>query len=518
MLKNTESLKLFLKSLSLKKLSHRIIAIPLLSVFLVSHSFAKSQINSEFSIHLPQDFMRKLVDKKWDSLKNQEFTASWQLPDQTVQAREVPVQIHNIVLDVRTQLQKPEIQPDENILRLSSNNLQVQVRVGNVEIDHVVEREIGGVIGRFRIQAQCRDVILNLNKNEGLFSLDVAPQIDKTTVGTRLVGYDLQWTGGWSTPGFTCTGAKGFEELVQSEVKRVTENWQIFLAPYRQQLQSYIQNYVGKYRVEFNQSMEVPFPGQTGVGLLVQVQELKSLEDGFSLNGAMSLSLKRGSGKADLKLKEEARTVSSDQATLLLPDKIAEVFLNQLFPARSWSRRFESKDIAPLTNLMQKRWQQYFAWPELLDFAKNVNFIFDLYSDKAFKWKGRGFNYQVQGHVNAWMQAPRDGRYMRFMYFVIPFQAQTEIKIAHGKARLKVYDPSISLQAYWDREYIRNYQANKYIMIKKIEEGLKEGVANQTLDFSMDLPRLPIAEGVELALDKVQRTKSGSFQFLLSVH
>ncbi len=170
----------------------------LITFFISSHAFSKSQINSEFELTLPRQFQQHLIEKKWESLVNKEFQANWQFPDQQVNAQEVPVRIRQLSLKVKTLLQKPSLDDSQSILKLSSKNLQAELHMGEVSVDHVVERVVGGIIGRFRVQVQCKDVVLNLQPGQGSFSVVLSPQVENVKAGIQVESVDLSWLpGSW---------------------------------------------------------------------------------------------------------------------------------------------------------------------------------------------------------------------------------------------------------------------------------------------------------------------------------
>ncbi len=489
----------------------------LITFFISSHAFSKSQINSEFELILPRQFQQHLIEKKWESLVNKEFQANWQFPDQQINTQEVPVRIHQLSLKLKTLLQKPSLGDSQSVLKLSSKDLQAELHMGEVSVDHVVERVVGGIIGRFRVQAQCKDVVLNLQPGQGSFSLVLSPQVESAKAGTQVESVDLAWLpGGWVAQGFQCVGAEGFEELIKSEINKIANDSARFVEPQKELIKKYVQESLQSFQFDFSQPRQL-ISVRPDLRLLMRVEEYKDLGvSGAKLKGQLEIEFLRApdQGLKTLTLSETPEQGNASEAQLRLPkDFIKEVLLRS-YSANSWLHQVTSDRIPGFSSVMGSRLVQFFIWPELMKYPKSSKFKFDVYSNKDINIQGEGLRYQVKAPLYSKMMAPKEGAYVPFMNFSLPFTSDVQLKVESGKAYATFENPTLSLSSSWDGAYVNKYSPSRRFSSSTVRDRILSSLDGKTV--SVGLPNIPVTEGVALKINKMIAPKGKDIVFRLA--
>ena len=189
----------------------RLLLLALICFFLSRVVFASSVVQTEFEMLLPRSFQQDLIEKEWDTLQKQEFKLNWALPDQTFDTPDVKVFMTGLKLDLNTRLQKPNIGGSGETVLLESRGLESNLFIQSVAIDQYIERDIGGVIGRFRVQAKCEGVNLHLKPGKATLTMQLSRVFDGAILRAQVDDANLTWTpDAWEITAMKCSGAEGF--------------------------------------------------------------------------------------------------------------------------------------------------------------------------------------------------------------------------------------------------------------------------------------------------------------------
>jgi|GEM_PF-1638619 len=489
----------------------------LVTFFISSHAFSISQINSDFELVLPRQFQQNLIEKKWETLVNKEFEGNWQFPDQQVLSQDVPVQIKGISLKIKTQLQKPALTEGKTVLDLTSKNLRAELNIAEVSVDHIVEREVGGIIGRFRIQAHCRNVVLNLAPGKGSFSVQVAPSIESSQAGTEVQSVDLSWQpGSWTARAIQCDGVQGFADIIKTEISKITNDSSSFVTPKKELLKQYVQNYLKNVQIDFSQAREL-IVSRPDIRILMRADEYKDLGDaGARLKGTLQIQFTalKDEPEQTLKLSANDSVTTGTQAQLRLPKDFIREVMKRAYAGNSWLHEVSSSRIPGFSTLMNSRFYQFFIWPELMRFSKSTQFRFQVYSNKDVDIQGEGLQYQVKAQILSKMQAPKSGSYVPFMNFTVPFSSKVQIKVSNGQAQAYFANPSMSLSPQWDSSYVNRYHPYRSFSSGTIRDKIISALWGKTV--SVAIPQIPLTEGLALKVNKLSTTTGQELLLQLS--
>lgn len=488
----------------------RKLSVALLTFLTSVPAFSAAVVESEFELKLPRQFQQSLIEEKWKSLMTKKFQANWLFPDQRIVSQEIPVDIKGLSLQLKTQLQKPALGSGESTLELTSKDLSAQLHIAEVSVDHIIEKNVGGIIGRFRVQASCKDIVLNLKHNEGHFKVVVTPRVSGTQAGALVNSVDLAWNpGSWAySREFLCAGAEGFDAILRAEVEKIANDSASFVTPQKDLLKKYVQDYLQNVTLDFSAPRKLVV-ARPDIDVTMKVQEFTDLGNaGLRAKGIFEIAFTRieGADRTVLKLDGESDVQASEMASLRLPKDFIKVVLAEAYRANTWLHQLSSSQLPGFSTVMNSRFVQFFIWPELMKYSKSAKFNFDVYSNKDVEISGKGLQYQVKSQMYARMQAPKSGSYIPFMNFSLPFTSKVEVKLGNGKAQAKFANPNLGMSASYDASYVSRYSPSKRFSASTIRDRIIDGLWGQTV--SMSLPKVPVAEGLSLQVKKLLTTDS----------
>lgn len=475
------------------------LVLSVLVTLLSSHGFAKSQIKTEYELVLPKQFQQNLINQKWTSFVNKEFSKNWQFPNQVVMAQdEIPVQINDIFLQIKTQLKKPNLQDSQTALELSSMNLQALLTIGDVSVDHIVEREVSGIVGRFRLQANCKNVQLQMKAGAGDFAVILTPNVGSSTAGGEIQSVRLGWApDAWGVASMQCTGAEGFDAILKEEIQKIAQDSEKFVAPHKEFLRASVQAELDKVQFDFSGSKQLVM-SRPDIKVTMTVDQLKDLgTEGAKVTGHFMVDFNRApdSEVKVLTLNGNA-SANSSLASLRLPKDFLKEAMKRAYAPNTWMHQFNSDKISGFVSLMRSRFLQFFVWPELMKYPKTSVFRFDVYSNKNLNIQGQGLNYQMQGNIYTQMQSPQKGKLAPFMDFTVPMKANIKLQVQSGILTADLGSPTLSLNAQWNQNYLANNRVSKSFSSGTIQSRIIEAITGQKI--TTVLPSIPVADGLAL--------------------
>ncbi len=471
----------------------------------MAHS--SSFVESEFELILPKQFQQSLIDEKWKSLATQKFNANWQFPDQIVTAQQgIQVHLNGLSMTLQTQLQKPGLGQTQTNLQLQSNDLQAKLVIAEISVDQVIDQTVGGITGHFRIQGQCKNVVLNMLPGKGSFAISLTPAVAGSQAAAQVQDVALSWQpDAWQPQDISCTGVQGFADIVKQEVQKISADSNSFVTPRKDLIVSYVKQYLGSYSLDFSKQRElVSSRADIKMNMIVDSFD-DSKPEQIKAKGRVTMEFTRSSqtGTKKLVLSSGATNISNtSQAVIRLPSTFVKEVMAQAYSANSWMHSIYSNSLPGFSTIMSSRFNQFFVWPELMNYSPSAKFLFDIYSNKDPKISGQGLQYQVNMNLLSKMQAPQSGKYVPFMNFVIPFSSKVNLAVADSKLNVSFLNTNLTLQYQWDASYVNRYGPSERFGASTIQSRLLAAIAGQTT--TVTLPTIPVMNGVSLKIKKAQ--------------
>lgn len=493
-----------------------------LSVFIVlflsvSNAFSASVVETEFELFLSKSFQSSAIHQKIQSLEKDEFHLNWPISDQVLAVDGVEVALRGIQAKISTKLEQP-VGEIHSQVQISSKSLSASLTISQIFVDQVVEKTYGGITGRFRVQADCRNVQVDLKPGQGLFSVLAAPEISSQTGKVVIKDFMAQWgADSFQVSSLNCTGVEGFADLLAVELKKVAEAGDKFLVPYKDKILSEMNSALSEYSVNFGQKKELSV-GRPDIRVWMEVLELKEAPGGSVLKGLLSVEFQRITADSQERLKLEEETVSeSPGAVLRLPKSFVQIMASKAFAANSWVEKLQSPQISGFASLMRSRFMQFFLWPDLMNFPKSSVFTFDVYSDQDLKISG-GDNlvFGLASKLLVQMNAPKKSNYVPFMHFSAPFSANVKLNLSQGKLSAQILNPSLNLGSSWNKDYLSKYSPSTRFSSSTVRGAILSALTSEKMQ--MTVPLLPLSEGLNLQVKSLEAPAKGkSVRVILAV-
>ena len=450
----------------------------------------------------------------------EKFQFNWPIPDQSLSTNGVEVNLSGIQMDVATQLEKPTLVDDNTQLDVRSKDLSVRIRISRIFVDQIVERNVGGIIGRFRLKADCSNVEFNLIPGKGSFSLRVSPEVGSSLQGATVTDAKLDWgADSLTSSDITCTGVEGFEDLISAEVKRVAANSDTFFAPQKPQLISYLNGTLSSYNFDIGEKRQLMI-SRPDIQVWMRVDDFKDQgADGAKVKGLLFVEFAKGTTKEAQVLRLEDVDLSGVNTALLrLPPDFMKVMVKEGFAANTWVEKVMSNKLPGFSTLMSSRFSQFFVWPELMRYSRSAQFLFEIYSNKDIEVSGgKDLVYGLNSTLLSRMNAPRGGKQVPFMNFVVPFKSQVKLSVKSGVVNARLTSPQMSLQYSWDRDYLNRYGKYREFSSSTIRSRILSALGGQNL--TMKLPVIPLLEGLNLQVKSLEAPAQGkSVRVILGVN
>ncbi len=483
----------------------------------VSNAFSAATVETEFELFLSKSFQSSALAQKWQSLEKDEFHLNWPMSDQVLTVDGVEVALRGLNAKISTQLEQP-VGEIHSQMQISSKSLSASLTISQIFVDQVVERTYGGITGRFRVQADCRNVQVDLKPGQGVFSVLAAPEIGAQTGRAVIKDFMAHWgADSFAVSSLNCTGVEGFADLLSIELKKVAESGEKFLTPYKDKILTEMNSALGQYVVDFGQK-KILNVGRPDIRVWMEVLELKEAPGGSVLKGLLSVEFQRiaAESKERLKLEEEALG-SNSGAFLRLPKSFVQVVAAKAFAANSWVEKLKSSQVSGFASLMRSRFLQFFLWPELMNFPKSSVFTFDLYSDQDLKISG-GDNllFGLTSNLLVQMNAPKKTDYVPFMHFAAPFSAQVKLTLSQGQLGAQILNPSLRLASSWNKNYLAKYSPSTRFSSSTVRNAILDALTLEKMQ--MTIPLLPLTEGLNLQVKSLEApAQSKSVRVILAV-
>lgn len=471
-----------------------------LVTFLISlHAFSLSQINSEFEMVLPRQFQQHLIDQSWQTLAGREFHGNWQFSDQYMESHGVPVQLKGIRLDLKTFLDKPSLASEGGVVSLASKNMQAALTISEVSVDQVIEREVGGVRGRFRVQALCKNVVVNLQRDQGQFILKLLPQVGAAQASTQVQEVSLAWNpGSWVAETFTCEGVQGFANLLREAVENVSNDSESFVSPQKDAIKKYVAEYLKNINLDFSKSKTILL-SRPDIQVLMRVDNYRDLgESGIYIRGTFEISFAKVADRATtyLKLNTSSAPPQSLQASLRLPQDFLKEVAGRAYAANTWRHQLSSEQIPGFSTLMRSRFYQFFVWPALMKFPKSSRFLFDIFSNKDVVIAGDGAKYTLQFPLLSQMFAPKSGEFVPFMNFNLIAKATVQMKVSNGKIGAQFTQTRLAINSQWDSSFLKKFSPATWFSSSLIRDYALEAIEGKNMTW--ELPMIPLGDSLQL--------------------
>jgi hypothetical protein len=361
------------------------------------------------------------------------------------------------------------LQFDQNGVQAAANTLSAHLTVGQILIDQVIVRDIGGSQIQVRVQATCQPFEIQVSN----FSLAAqAPFVrlaDHWTPQLSTVSLQLP-QGAWTVSPIVCQGPEGIDQKIASLIQTTLSQ----PASMQEYLKSWLAPQLDQYWGQIWKSL---------TGEAWQNLKINSMSDpaaqGFFLYGNIET---KSSGSVPL----------PSNLTAALSATVPQLFFSTeafaaLVQENASSVKIENYDLQQIesfSSFMHNRFLQFFMWPDLLNFSRSTPVLFSTLPDQTKvtlqAQKSGVWNLQMQSM--GVLRITRKGQLRNYINVGIGMTSTLTTEVKDSHLSLKTQNSKSNISWKFDSEYIRLFDPSTSIsstLLKKASTALFE---NRTID------------------------------------
>ncbi|MDX9732239.1 MAG: hypothetical protein RBT63_10745 [Bdellovibrionales bacterium] len=368
---------------------------------------------------------------------------------------------------------------------------EVQVSVKRIAIHTVIQSRVGGVNARIRIDADCDGATIRWSRENLSFFTRAKiltsgsyPSVDFSQLALPAFVSQPEMS-------LSCRGPLGIESVIRQYAwQALQERW--VQDSFRQEIEEKLEAAVAERFAPGAEAISLVSVGGTALSIVpgeyvrqahggrhvLKAQLKVALDRPISVAHAPSVSYEALAANA------LSDFTSSSGLTVSAQSKDLQTLLQAWFaPSGVWSDWVEARSIDGFRDLMDSRFSQFFAFPDLMRYSKNAPFWFHLQTTDyaSLSCSGSSTKSQsasVQLPLGAWMflKTPEQAMGLKQMVF---FRFPTSLNIGlpeKGKRAIAATLRSLKLSARFDARYVATESPDTSISTSSIEEGMIEAV------------------------------------------
>lgn len=420
-----------------------------------------------------------------------------------------PVQINNIQI----QLAPADIhyQADGLGILFQASQLRAAVTVGEIKVDQVVEKDLGGVIARIQVSATCRGVQLQFADPSAVasarFLLDVVDEELRLKVEAAQV---QMGTPSLNVSSLSCEGAQGFDELIRAELVKAVGDTKAFQDFIHEQYLQRLQKTAADFHYNWHEPKKAFADEKLQAWIYPQsIHFVPGLNAWFNQGRLQMIptgATQRSTQVFHFAKPELVLTAQEQPTALLLPENFVLEVIGQYFNQSSFVIIKKSTDIPAFQSLMGSFFAKLFLWPDLLFFKKSTDFLFigDLSTEPVLSWPAKGLRLQVALPLRVDMRYAMNSKYLPFVRFNVPTTATMPISVVGDQILLQGQNVTMDLDYEYDPQYCESQNnACGSISKKTLKKSLQDFAGH--LSSQIPLPQMEIFSGVVVKSQGLQR-------------
>ncbi len=370
--------------------------------------------------------------------------------------------------------------------------LQPKIEIDNIHTEDVITERIGNLIVNVNVRGYCQNLVAQYRQAY----IPVKGYIQLKTVNGQaelmLESFDFSYNSSfWGLNFSSCSGPKGYDEVLKNHIRRFLDD-KIRIANL---LEKGLKNQVSSTTVAINEQILRNQKYDISKDLMLELHphSLQSSENqSVYVYGWLALTFKnhKSGGETYVTFKNLDLDKSGD-TRLILPSGLSQVLMMASHNNDWLKHTVESNSIEGLSELTKSRFKQFFAWPDLMNFSKKTNFIFDIYSSAKPNLQIMGVtqNYQLlyslESSVVSHMFYPENNKWTPYVNFYSNLNSSVIVEVTNVGLRVSFSDLKAKSSYNFDSSYVYQRSPNEYIDVRTLEKHLISEVQSQKLDFNL---------------------------------
>jgi len=449
-------------------------------VFFNASKLLAADIKHEISLFIPLSFVEKNVEKKFDN-GQQNFNKTIVRNNISITADEIPILIQQIKIDISGPIKM-------NNYELSSK-LNVVAHVDAIQIHQQVSKIISGIPVNIHVDIDCQPFLITND------ALDMQSLWSFTNLNNHLnaeiKNISLATKNPWNVSNIQCTGSSGVGDLITQKIREKLASIDIYKDLIATELQSNINSLLNDSLVELRKTQNIQAVSDK---VLTLVNEIPLYDIGFvfiytSQENTVDNAL------IQTKIKDETKSFLQNKnyqnpVAIIDQNDFTNLITNQL-TGKTIEKDLQS--FPGFQSLMKSRFKQFFAWPDLMNYAKNTSFptiskLSKLSELKIDNWSGSSGSGHLSAQIDSKVMSQRSNKPYVYLRASSNYQGQFFYQIVNGNIQIQSNLVGFKNNLAMDSQYIKQFRARSKIPVQIINSSLQDSL--KQLMTSYQLPKL----------------------------
>ena len=469
------------------KTSKPVLLSVLLALFLSgSEGFCTWTLNTDFLLTLPNAFVDQQVDEIFKNSASLDFPVANQVVNAGYQ-----VSLSGINVKVSYPSTVISTISSGESWQLASNQVSAQITIGQINASQTIHEVVNGVNLNLALNAACTNIVLNLPAGGASILAVASLGVQPTGVVTTLNQFTMQWAASaWQIAPFTCTGAVGFEQLVNTEITQLLGAPTTFQPAVEQYLQNAIDQTITAGLSQLFKGLKIDTQ-RTDILATVTAQALSSTGTGYRVGGVLSVQLPESMPGQNVQvstapLPSTVTALNSAEAYLTLPEGMIASLLARVQDTSLLSIPFTSNNIQAVV-VSWSATQIVALAPTMMVAKAAVGVPVDATLTDTMKTVDSFLLGQISGDLKGVMNAPVKGNYIPFVDLNLPISAEFNVAVKAGSVSCTLSKVSTNLGMSYDPSYVKLYSPDGWIDKSAFNSGIQSFLGAGPLSF-----RLPV--------------------------
>jgi hypothetical protein len=468
------------------------------SAFISFHfAFSQEKIVSEFAFVMSNQDINELPSSAY---ANWQGSLTRNLGNKQIQSP-YKTEISNLDLHLDYEVQTQTPLKRDGVYPFFSYLKNTHLNIKSITTRDKIQQRKGNLTVNVEIKGQCRNITAKFNQPYLPVKGFVELRTENGRATLKLTQFDFSYNSAlWKLDFNTCVGPQGYGEVLKSNILKYLEDKNQIATLIKSGIEEQLSQAsttinnkifkVQKYKLNESISLDI-YPSRLNYNSKGEMVLMGSLMIYF-MNA-------KTSGQTFVKL-NDYNIETSGSSNLILPSELVQKVISAAYRNGLIAGTVRPLEVDGLQDLLRSRFQQFFVWPDLMNFSKNTNFIFDIFSKSTPIIKNLSSeDGTLLGEANSEMVNqvlyPKEQKHFPYVKFSSNAQSHWSAEILKEDILIRILQISLDSSYEFNKTYLQSHNANEYINLFTLEDQLRDQILKQEFRFSiggMDLDVLGI--------------------------
>lgn len=477
-----------------------------LAIPLTAH--ARWQVKSEFKLHITEPLFDTVIADFWQSLQGAQTVPVGNVAFNA--GSNTSVQINGINVNVDYSFPVPSrVSPDRREWELKSERIAARITADQLLVRQVIIKEINGIIFETVATAECRNISLVLPQGSASISARVRAEVVSSQVQLTMPHYEAHWNDtAWQVESLNCPQLAGIQGLIKEEIVRFLSSFDNLEHEVSAAIHTQFAQWSKDASMLLLSQLELPVKSDY-IKVFYEPKEASENKEGrgLLLSGTLRLDYPFVAPGEDysqeFRLPDGLAPGDQSSPQLLIPFATIRALIMGEYFANQLEYTMKSTEIPAFQSLMQSRFKQFFAWPDLMTYDKETTFLFQFLplGPPSFSSEKSGGAGVIAGDLtiplSMRMFAPLKGMWTPYVEFRTLVSGSTTMSLSRdGKVLFRIAASDQPAAYAFAQKYVQEYQPNQKIAIDTMAGAVRDSLNADGM--TMSLPTLTVGKQLQL--------------------